>query len=125
MKKSPQTKLREKNKDLKTIANLLGCKPIASEILASVIEAQSWREKMTEALMENDSLRVNMGKTVSEQVEKITFSTNLENEKLRLEVDKLKGLLDTKDNEVSLYKQKITSGNKGFWDFMYKLFKLS
>ena len=125
MKKSPQTKLREINKDVKTIANLLECKPIASEILASIIEAQSWREKMTDALMENDELRVNMGKTVSEQVEKITFNVQLENQKLRLEVDKLKGLLDTKDNEVSLYKQKITSGNKGFWDFMYKLFKLT
>ncbi len=125
MKKSPTTRLREKNKDLKTIANLLECKPIASEILAHIIEAQSWRGKMTEALMENDTLRVNMGKTVSEQVEKITFNVQLENQKLRLEVDKLKGLLDTKDSEVSLYRQKISSGNKGFWDFMYKLFKLT
>lgn len=132
MKKTPFKRIREKNIELRgmdkafqDIATVLSCKPIISDIMAAIFEAQSWRKDYVDTKIENDMLRVDMGKTVDEQVQKFTFNIGLENQKLKLEVDRLAKIINTKDNETKIYKEKSAINKKGFWDFMYKVCKLA
>lgn len=132
MKKSPFVRIREKNQEIKDlkqhlqdIASLLECHPNITEILSSIIEAQEWRGKMTDALLENDQLRVNMGTLVADQVERTTFDSQLKSQKLQLEVDRLNKIIDTKDNDIQKYQSKLSGNQKGFWDFIYKVFKIN
>ena len=124
MKKTPTTQLRELKKHFKDIAVILSCKPVINDILAAIIEAQGWRTDFVDARLENDKLRVDMGKTIDEQVQKLTFNIGLENQKLKLEVDRLNKIINTKDTETEILKKKTSINQKGFWDFMYKVFKL-
>lgn len=124
MKKTPTVQIRELKKQIKDIATVLSCKPIISDIMAAIFEAQGWRTDYVDTKIENDKLRVNMGKTIDEQVQKFTFNVGLENQKLKLEVDRLNKIINTKDNETKIYKEKATINKKGFWDFMYKVCKL-
>lgn len=125
MKKTPTTQLRELKKHFKDIAVILSCKPVINDILAAIIEAQGWRNDFVDARLENDKLRVDMGKYIEDEVQKSIFNIGLENQKLKLEVDRLQKIVDTKSNETEIYKNKISTNKKSFWDFMYKLFKLT
>jgi hypothetical protein len=130
--KTPFVRIREKNKQIKElsknlqeIATVLSCQPIQTDIISALAEALSWRGSYGTAMAENDALRVKMQEVIKDEVGKVTFSVKLENEKLKVEVEKLRSILDTKDSDLQNLKQRITSGNKGFWDFLYKLFKLN
>lgn len=132
MKKTPFKRIREKNIELRAmtqafvdIASLLSCKPMMEDIKTSIIEALQWKGEYMMAMVDNDKLRVDMGKTIDEQVQKFTFNVGLENEKLKLEVDRLTKMVNTKDNETKIFKEKASINKKGFWDFMYKVCKLA
>lgn len=129
MKKSPFVRIREKNSEIKElrgklldISMILGCLP--DEINESLFEALSWKKSYMTAMVDNDTLRVKMGEQIQDQVDKITFNLQLENTKTKVEVEKLKKMLDTKDYEISSLRQRTQINKKGFWDFVYKVFKV-
>jgi hypothetical protein len=131
-KQSPYVRIREKNKQIKDyqdaltdIASVLSCQPILIDILPAIAETQQWKKSYMAAMSDNDSLRVKMEDTIKDQVDKLTFNTQLENSKLKVEVERQRGILDTKDRELSETKNKIRKDSKGFWDFLYKIFKLN
>ena len=129
MTKSPFVRIREKNQEIKTltqhlkdIAQLLSCQPTIKDILPAIVEAQEWKGSYMTAMIENDGLRVKMEDTISNKVNEVTFNVQLENEKLKHEVERLNKILDTKSKEVQ---KKNNINQKGFWDFLYKVFKIN
>ena len=131
MKTSPYVRIREKNRLIEgyksafeDIASVLSCKPELLDIMSSLVEAQQWKGSYMTAMVENDGLMKKMGESIKDQVDKITFSTQLENNKLKLEVERLNKIIDTTNHDIQKIKQENKIPKKGFWDFMYKVFKV-
>lgn len=129
---TPFVRIREKNKeikelrkDLQDIASVLSCQPVISEILSSILEALEWRNRATTAIEETESLREKIGEMVGDRVDELTFSLQLNNKKLEDKVAKLEQIIDTKDKEILNLKSINKINKKGFWDFLYKLFKIN
>lgn len=129
---TPFVRIREKNKeikglrkDLQDIASVLSCQPVISEILSSILEALEWRNRATTAIEETESLREKIGEMVGDRVDELTFSLQLTNKKLEDKVEKLTIMLDTKDKEILNLKSISKINKKGFWDFLYKIFKIN
>lgn len=122
--KTPTSQVRELKKQLKEIAALLSCRANIIEILPAIIEANNWKGSYMAAMTENDGLRVKMGESIKTKVDELTFNLQLENQKLKVEVERLTKILDTKDNETVVLKEKTKQNQKGFWDFVYKICKV-
>lgn len=132
MKTSPFIRIREKNKEIKSlnetlfkISSLLSCIPVEVDILQSIIDLQSLQGTLTTVVQENEDLKKSIGKQIADRVEKEMFSTKLENIKLKDKVDNLQNIVDTKDSKILTQKEVIKGNKKGFWDFIYKLFSLA
>lgn len=130
-KKSPLTRIREKNREIKElkqtiqdIASLLSCQPTYVDIAAAVSECKLLGSSLVATQMENDKLRLEMGEQIASEVEKLTFSLQVKNKKLEDEVEFLQKKLDTKDKELETLRLRPRNGDKGFWDFLYRYFKL-
>lgn len=124
---SPFIRIREKNAKIKAlqeslsvIANLVGSQPIEVDIVQAVVELQSLRPSLMASIEENEDMRRNMGATIASEVERHTFNLQLENNKLKDKVASLEKILD---NKVRKPMNQLNS--KGFWDFIYKVFKLN
>lgn len=125
--KSPYIRIREKNLEIKSlketitaIATILGSQPVEVDIVQAIIDLQSLRPSLTAAVEENEDIRRNMGGVIQQEVEKHTFNLQLENTKLKDKVESLEKMLDNKNERLAK-----PVNAKGFWDFIYKLFKLN
>ena len=125
--KSPFVRIREKNAQIATfkesfnvIANILGSQPVEVDIVQAIIELQSLRPSLIASTEENEDLRRNMGAQIASEAERHTFNLQLENNKLKDKVASLEKILD---NKVRKPMNQLNS--KGFWDFIYKVFKLN
>lgn len=131
MKTSPYVRIKEKNKRINELESQLGqievildCNSDFPSILDALVESLQWKGSYMAAMSENDAMRVKVGATVQEQVDKLTFKLQLENKQLQLKVDNLQKIIDTKTDDIQKTKIKIQGSQKGFWDFMYKVFKV-
>jgi len=106
------------------LATMLNCTKDIPVILSSVKEAIGNEDKYQGALEENRQLLSSMVDRIKQEVEKKTFDVTLQNEKNKGEVDRLTKLVNDKDKELNLLKEKTDPNRKGFWDFLYKLFKV-
>ena len=131
MKTSPFIRIKKKNLEIKslteTISNIaivLKCEPTEVEIVRAIVEQRRLISSLMNMGSENESLKKNMVKMISDRVEKETFNLNLEKVKLQDKVENLQKLLDNKEYKINDQKQIISGNKKGFWDFLYKLFNL-
>lgn len=129
-KKTPYVRIREKNTQIRTltksisdIAGYLGCTTDFDDIVVSLVETKTWKSGWVKAEAELDDLRKKMGFMISVEVDKNTFNSKLEAEKLKVEVERLNKIVDNNCKEKAV--TAIIKDKKGFWDFLYKLFKLN
>lgn len=115
---------KKPTRDLVIISSALNCQPVLDDVVLSIKECLGWRNSYGIAMAENDSLRVKMQEAIKEGIESGLYSAILEKEKLKVEFEKLKTDRDNIYREKEAVRMKSTTPQKGFWDFMYRVFKL-